>query len=202
VRSDNIQDKVEEFRHAGQLLARARSLAPENTELQPLEKLCASVALIALQFYDEAERSLSQLQGTRQAAVENALGIVFRGKLDDYRAERAFKRSIDLDPKWAAPHYNLALLYKSQKGENVLDHLSRAAELDPSNPALQAALGDEHFERQQWQQAVEAYRKAVTLRPGDDTLHTKLGHALYSNGARDEANTEYQKAAEIRKRRP
>jgi len=202
VRSDNISNKVEEFKRAGQLISRARSLMPDNNEAQALEKLCASAALIALQFYDEAERSLSQIQGARLAAVENALGIIYRGKFDDYRAERAFKRSIDLDPKWAAPHYNLALLFKSQKRESVVDLLSRASELDPSNPTLHTTLGDEHFERKQWQQAVDAYRKAVALRPDDDALHTKLGHALYSNGLRDEANVEYQKAADLRKRRP
>jgi hypothetical protein len=202
VRSDNISDKVEDFKRAGQLIARARSLMPDNNEAQALEKLCASAALIALQFFDEAERSLSQIQGARLAAVENALGIIYRGKFDDYRAERAFKRSIDLDPKWAAPHYNLALLYKSQKREPIIDLLSRACELDPSNPTLHTTLGDEHFERQQWQQAVDAYQKAVSLRPDDDAMHTKLGHALYSGGRRDEANIEYQKAADLRKRRP
>jgi Flp pilus assembly protein TadD len=193
---------VEDFKRAGQLIARARSLMPDNNEAQALEKLCASAALIALQFFDEAERSLSQIQGARLAAVENALGIIYRGKFDDYRAERAFKRSIDLDPKWAAPHYNLALLYKSQKREPIIDLLSRACELDPSNPTLHTTLGDEHFERQQWQQAVDAYQKAVSLRPDDDAMHTKLGHALYSGGRRDEANIEYQKAADLRKRRP
>ena len=45
------------------------------------------------------------------ASVENALGLVFQGKLDAWRAERAFKRAIELDGKWAAPHYNLALVW-------------------------------------------------------------------------------------------
>ncbi|HWP45244.1 MAG TPA: tetratricopeptide repeat protein, partial [Blastocatellia bacterium] len=200
VRSDNISEKIEDFRRAGQLFSRARSLMPDNAEAQALEKLSASAALIALQFYDEAERSLSQIEGARLAAVENALGIVYRGKFDDYRAERAFKRAIDLDPGWASPHYNLALLYKSQKREEALEHLSRAAALDASNPHLHLALGDEHFERQQWQQAIEAYRRAVSLKPDDDVPHTKLGHALYSSGLHEEANREYQKAAELRKR--
>jgi tetratricopeptide (TPR) repeat protein len=202
VRSDNISQMVDEFKRAGQLFSRARSLMPGNDEAVALEKLSAAAALIALQFFDEAEMSLSQIRGVKLAAVENALGIVFRGKLDDFRAERAFKRSIDLDPKWASPHYNLALLYKSAKRENVIEHLSRAAELDPSNPRIQTALGDEHFESGQWQPAIDAYRKAISLKRGDDALHTKLGHALYSQGLRDEANSEYQKAAELRKRRP
>ncbi len=199
VRADNVADKVEDFRRAGQMLARARSLAPGEADTTVLEKLSAAQALIALQFYDEAERALTQLGGVaRPAAVENALGLIFQGKLDEYQAERAYRRAIELNPNWAAPHYNLALLYKSRKNPDALQLLESAARLDPSNPAILAALGDEYFGKEQWQQATEAYKKAVAAKPNDGTLHTKLGHALYSQGLRDEANREYLKATALR----
>ena len=203
VRADNVSDKVEDFRRAGQMLARARSLAPNEADTTVLEKLSAAQALIALQFYDEAERALAQLGGgTRPAAVENALGLVFQGKLDEYQAERAYRRAIELNPNWAAPHYNLALLYKSRKNPDALQLLESAARLDPNNSAILAALGDEYFGKEQWQQAADAYKKAVTAKPADATLHTKLGHALYSQGLRDEANREYQKASALRNKQP
>jgi uncharacterized caspase-like protein/Flp pilus assembly protein TadD len=199
VRADNVSDKVEDFKRAGQMLARARSLSPAGADTTALEKLSAAQALIALQFYDEAERALAQLGGgARPAAVENALGLIFQGKLDEYQAERAYRRAIELDPNWAAPHYNLALLYKSRKNPDSLQLLESAARLDPTNPAILAALGDEYFGKEQWQQATDAYQKAVTVKPSDATLHTKLGHALYSQGLRDEANREYQKATALR----
>jgi tetratricopeptide (TPR) repeat protein/uncharacterized caspase-like protein len=199
VRADNVADKVEDFRRAGQMLARARSLAAADIDTTVLEKLSAAQALIALQFYDEAERALAQLGGgARPAAVENALGLVFQGKLDEYQAERAYRRAIELNPNWAAPHYNLALLYKSRKNPDALQLLESASRLDPTNAAILAALGDEYFGKEQWRQAAEAYQKAVAAKPTDATLHTKLGHALYSQGLRDEANREYQKAAALR----
>jgi tetratricopeptide (TPR) repeat protein/uncharacterized caspase-like protein len=201
VRGDNISDKVDEFRRAGQMLARARTLAPDNGEVLALEKLSAAGALISLQFYDEAERALAPLQAAKLAAVENALGLVHQGKLDTWRAERAFKRASELDPKWAAPHYNLALLYRSQQNQAALAEFEAAASSDQGNVNLFAALGDEYFARQQWKQAAEAFRKAVALNPTDDNLHTKLGHALYSEGSQDEANREYQKAQELRRKR-
>src|ERR1041384_1650918 len=55
VRSDNVSDKVDEFKRAGQMLVRARSLSGNADDLAVLEKLSASEALISLQFYDEAE---------------------------------------------------------------------------------------------------------------------------------------------------
>ena len=198
VRSDNVSDKVDEFKRAGQMLVRARSLSGNADDLAVLEKLSASEALISLQFYDEAERGLTQLQSANLAPVENALGLVYQGKLDTWRAERAFKRAIELDAKWAAPHYNLALLYRSQQNQESLSELEAAAALEKNNVVLVAALGEEYFTRQQWKQAAEAFRKAVALKPSDDVLHTKLGHALYSQGLQEEANREYQKAKELR----
>jgi tetratricopeptide (TPR) repeat protein/uncharacterized caspase-like protein len=198
--SDSIADRVDDFRRAGQMLARARSLRPENTEITALEKLSAAQALIALQFYDEAERALAPLQTVRLAAVDNAMGLVHQGKLDNYRAERAFKRAAEIDPNWAAPHYNLALLYRSQQNEGALAELEQAAALDAMNPAMLVALGDEYFAKQQWPRAAESYRKAIIIKPNDDSLHTKLGHALYSQGLQTEANHEYQKARELRNR--
>src|SRR5262249_47715891 len=136
------------------------------------------------------------------AAVDNALGLIYQGKLDGWRAERAFKRAIELDSKWAAPRYNLALLYRSQQNQASLAEFETAAAIDANNVNLLAALGEEYFTRQQWKQAADAFRKAVALRPADDNLHTKLGHALYSQGLQDEANREYQKARELRGRQP
>lgn len=198
VRADNVSDLVDDFKRAGQMFVRARSLVGQDTELAALEKVGAAEALIALQFYDEAERALGQLQAVQLAAVENAMGLVYQGKLDTFRAERALKRAIELNPKWAAPHYNLALVYRSQQSEQALVELEEAATIDPSNPSLVIALGDECFARQQWQRAAESFRKAIALRPSDDTLHTKLGHALYSQGLKDEADREYQKARQTR----
>jgi len=196
--SDSIADRVDDFRRAGQMLARARSLKPDNAEISALEKLSAAQALIALQFYEEAERALAPLQTAKLAAVENAMGLVHQGKLDSFRAERAFKRAVEIDPNWAAPHYNLALLYRSQQNDGALAELEQAAALDAKNAQMLLALGDEYFAKQQWPRAAESYRKAIAIKPNDDGLHTKLGHALYSQGLQTEANREYQKARELR----
>ncbi len=199
VRSDNVNDKVDEFRRAGQFFTRARTLKPEDSSLASFEKISAAQALLALQFYDEAERALTPLQTLRSAIVENALGLVYQGKLDDWRAERAFKRAIELDGKYAAPHYNLALLYRTQKSEAAIEELARASALDSQNLAILTTLGDEYFARQQWQLAGDTFRKAIAIKE-DSTLRTKLANTLYSQGLRDEANREYQKANELRKR--
>ncbi|HVF91737.1 MAG TPA: tetratricopeptide repeat protein [Blastocatellia bacterium] len=201
VTADNVSEKVDEFKRAGQMFSRARALAPSDSKIADLEKLSAAQALLALQFFEEAERSLSQIQGERSASLENTLGLIYLGRLDSFRAERAFKRAAELRPEWATPLYNLSVLYRQEKNEAALETLERASSLDPQNGDILHALGDEYFAREKWQQALETFRKAVALRPGDDALHTKLGHALFSLGQRDEANREYQKAQELRSRK-
>ena len=199
IRSDVIAERADEFRRAGQMLARSRALRPEDSRIAPLEKMSAVHALIALQFYDEADKSLATLQGAaRDAVVENAAGIIQQGLLNEYQAERAYKRAADLDTKWASPHYNLAILYKGSKKALALAEFQRAAELDPKNAVLFMALGDEHFELAQWSKAADSYRKALAIAPNDDSLHTKLGHSLYSQGLRDEATREYQRARDLK----
>ena len=126
------------------------------------------------------------------------MGLVYQGKLDNFRAERAFKRAVEIDPNWAAPHFNLALLFRGQQNEAALAELEQAAALDSKNAGLLIALGDEYFAKQQWPRAAESYRKAIANKPNDDNLHTKLGHALYSQGLQAEADREYQKARELR----
>jgi tetratricopeptide (TPR) repeat protein len=194
-----LADRVEEFRIAGQMCARAKTLRPEDAaSLAILEKLSAAEALLALQFYEEAEKSLVQLQTARLAVVDMGLGIAYKGMFDEWRAERALKRAIESAPGSAAAHYNLGLLYRDQKRPESLAVFEKALQLAPDEPAFATAVGDEHFARESWAEASAAYRKAVTLKPGDDVLHTKLGHALYSQGLRDDANREYQRARELR----
>lgn len=201
VRSDNLSGKIEEFRLAGQMLSKLRALRPE-ADLAALEKLSAAYALIALQFYDEAERIIAGIAASGMAAAQNALGLIHQGRLDFWQAERAFRRAIEIDQSWSAPRYNLALLLKKQGREGALAELERAAQLDPKNLAVLIALGDEYFARQMWPQSIEAYRRAIALKPDDADLHAKLGHALYSGGLRQEAEVEYRRAKELTGKRP
>jgi tetratricopeptide (TPR) repeat protein len=197
LRADLLAGRVDDFRRAGQMISRAKTLRPEDTTLAPLEKLSAAEALLALQFYEEAEKSLTQLQSAKLAVVENALGVAYQGLFDEWRAERAFKRAIEIEPASAATHFNLGLLYRSQKKDEAVAVFEKAAVLAPSDPVVQMACGDEYFAREKWVEAAAAYRRAVALKPSNDVLHTKLGHALFSQGLRDEANREYQRAREL-----
>ena len=46
------------------------------------------------------------------------------------------------------------------------------------------------YNQQNYQKAIEIYRKLIKTSPGDGTLHWKLGIAYYSNGDLDRARTQ------------
>lgn len=198
---DSVSAQLEDYKRAGRMLGLLRNLNYSEPDVPALQKLSAVEALIALQFYDEAEHSIEPLKQSPNAGVENALGIIYKGQFDDWRAERSFKRAAELDPKWAAPHYNLGLLYQGQGKDDSAAEFEKAAALEPDNTKIQEALGDQYFRQEQWQKAADAYRLAIKSNPKLDTLHTKLGHALYSLGMRDDADKEYKTALELSGRR-
>jgi len=115
VRTDNISSNVDELKMAGQMLTRLQRLQPDNPEISKLQKLSAAEALVSLQFYDEAAKALELIRTPPAGAVENALGLTALGQLSDFEAERHFKRAIELEPNWAAPHYNLACCTGTRK---------------------------------------------------------------------------------------
>jgi tetratricopeptide (TPR) repeat protein/uncharacterized caspase-like protein len=199
--ADALQDdngaRSDEIKRAGEMLVRLHTLKPSDDSVAYLQKLGAIESLIALQFFPDAEKALSQMPSPATAPIENARGLVYVGELSEWQAERSFKRAIEVDSAWAAPHYNLALLYKSQGKDDALGEFEQAAKLAPSNASIQAGLGDEYFALSRWAEAVAAYKQAITVDPNNDVLHTKLGHSLYSQGMHEEADREYQRAREL-----
>jgi tetratricopeptide (TPR) repeat protein len=68
-------------------------------------------------------------------------------------------------------------------GFSFLDEVARSVE-----------KGNELFDREEFEAALEAYREAQTDRPDSPELHYNVGDALYKQGAIDEAMAAFQKA--------
>jgi Flp pilus assembly protein TadD len=63
--------------------------------------------------------------------------------------------------------------------------------------AALANLGNAYFKKQNYDAAIEQYKKAVQITPNESTIHYNLG-AAYSNGGQyEQAVAEYGKAVEI-----
>lgn len=65
---------------------------------------------------------------------------------------------------------------------------------DPENPKLWAALGNARYDREEWDRAIEAYRKALRKAPKDANVLSDLGAAYRNNGDFKQAIASFEKA--------
>ena len=94
--------------------------------------------------------------------IEAARSAAAGNRLD--QARTAYERAIQLSPDSAFLHRELALVERRQgDAERAVQHFTRAIELDASDPSTLVALGDLLAERQDYQGADAAYRKAAAI---------------------------------------
>ena len=65
---------------------------------------------------------------------------------------------------------------------------------DPENPKLWAALGNAWYDREDWDHAIEAYRKALRKAPKDASVLSDLGAAYRNRGDFPQAIASFEKA--------
>ncbi|HEY7862853.1 MAG TPA: tetratricopeptide repeat protein [Thermoanaerobaculia bacterium] len=66
-------------------------------------------------------------------------------------------------------------------------------ERDPRNPALLAAVGNWHYDRQEWEDAIEYYDKSLR-RKDDASVRSDLGAAYRNLGEFERAIAEFERA--------
>ena len=81
-------------------------------------------------------------------------------------------------------------------GEGRFAELTRAVDRDPENPELLTALGNYHYDREEWASAIAAYEKARRKAPKDPALLSDLGAAHRNAGEFELAVAYFQKARE------
>jgi len=94
--------------------------------------------------------------------------------------------------------------------DQAISLCKQATTIDPTRDALwgrlgeayllagkKAGAGDHAAAKEDYTQAVEAYRKAIAIRGSEAAYHNNLGQALASLGKTDEAMSEYTAAASL-----
>jgi eukaryotic-like serine/threonine-protein kinase len=154
----------------------AWNIVPSNDAF-PKSKAAASKAL-------EIDKSLSE--------VHASLGFV-RGVYDwDWsRAEKEFKRAIDLNPTYATTYewYALCLSYMGRHKEAIAT-AKRAQQLDPLTLIISSVVGVVLHYAHQYKQAVDEYRKILEMDPNFLPARTFCGAAYTQLGMHKEAIAE------------
>jgi superkiller protein 3 len=129
------------------------------------------------------------------------LALYGKGQLDE--AIASYKKALELDPKYATAHNNLADILANSADPKLRDPVQavaeakRATELDPKLGIAWSTLGEAYYRNGQWQEAITALDKALALLKGDDgEAFFFLAMAHHRAGHNDEAHKWYDKGIE------
>ena len=101
---------------------------------------------------------------TAEQVIEAARSAASSGRLD--QARTAYERAVQFSPDSAFLYRELAGVERRQgNAERAVEHYGRAIDLDPSDTAALVAMADVLAERQDYQGADAAYRKAAAIEP-------------------------------------
>jgi tetratricopeptide (TPR) repeat protein len=128
-----------------------------------------------------------------------ARALTAAGSGDFATAEALAADGADAYPSHAVLRNNLAVLHELAGNLDAAEQLVRAARRDePSLPQLSKNLGDLAYRASRYDEAWEAYQRAVELVPdlGDD-VYFKLGNIAYKRNQRDLAAQLWRKALDL-----
>jgi tetratricopeptide (TPR) repeat protein len=119
------------------------------------------------------------------------------GQESNERAMDLLARAVETDPNFVVAQYTLGTVHQALGNRWKAGAQYRAStQLDPAYPEPYKALGDLLLAqpRRMFDQAIEAYLKAIELRPFLADAHVGLGDAKAAKGDTDGAIVAYQKA--------
>jgi tetratricopeptide (TPR) repeat protein len=121
-----------------------------------------------------------------------------RGTQEGYEgAAELLARAVEVDPTFALAHYHLGVVHLALGNRwKAAAQFRAATQVDASLPEPFKALGDLFLSspRRLYDQAIEAYQRAITVRPHFADAHVGLGDARAAKGDHEGAIGHYQKA--------
>jgi tetratricopeptide (TPR) repeat protein len=161
--------------------ARTLKVALTPAETRRIEKAAQPTkSLKALELFSRAETAV---QRGGQEGNEAAVDLL--------------SRAIEADPNFVVAQYSLGVVHQALGNRwKAAAQFRASTQLDPQYPEPFKALGDLFLAapRRLFDQAVEAYQKAIDLRPFYADAHVGLGDARAAKGEVDAAIAAYQKA--------
>ncbi|HWQ33697.1 MAG TPA: protein kinase [Blastocatellia bacterium] len=112
---------------------------------------------------------------------------------DRIGAEREFRRAIELNPSYVTAHHWFAHVLAAEGRESeALAEIRLAEQLDPRSPIVKTAVALVWFYAREYEQALEACRRALELDPGLVPAHRVMRWIHQAQGRYDEALAAYQ----------
>jgi serine/threonine-protein kinase len=114
------------------------------------------------------------------------------------KSETEFKRAIELKPSYSTAHqWYFHLLAVEGRFSEALEQTSRAVDLDPISAAVTANHGDAFFWLDEYERAVEQYKKVLILQPKWDYPWESLTYIYTRMSAFDKALQSLERFGEV-----
>ena len=128
------------------------------------------------------------------------LGNIARVEKDHAAAEKAFRKTLELEPREYRHHNDLAVaLTELNKTDEAFRHFEEAAKMEPRSSEVFTNYGIALRRAGRFDEAERKSRKALELNPTDYNARRGLAKALLAQGKTDDALVEY---AELQKSAP
>jgi tetratricopeptide (TPR) repeat protein len=161
--------------------ARALKVSLSDADVRRMEKAAAPT---------KSARALELFSRAQMAAARG-------GQESNETAVDLLSRAIEIDANFVVAQYTLGAVHQTLGNRwKAAAQFRAATQLDATYPEPYKALGDLFLAapRRLFDQAVEAYQKAIELRPFYAEAHVGLGDARAAKGETDAAIAAYQKA--------
>lgn len=151
---------------------------------------------------DAANRALAIDDGDADAHVSRAI-VAHWYEWDWARAEKEFKRAIELNPNDSEAHgYYSWFLAPMGRKDDALAEAKLSQQADPNSSLANFIIGSALVFTRQWDPAIEQLRRAKQLDPTFWFAPSFLGRAYEQKGRLPEAISEFQRALELENRNP
>ena len=184
----NISLAIEQFRAAADAdpeFAKAYSGIADCYAILPYYASIRSDQTIA-QARIFAARALALDEGLAEAHTSSAFERVTQW--DWSGAEQAFRRAIELNPRYATAHFWYArMLAGLGRYDDALERIREAQRIEPLSRVIRDNLTQFHILRNEPAIALVEARRLVELAPDYPSGHALLGRVLLLNGKPDEA---------------
>ena len=112
----------------------------------------------SIEWYDRA----LQMPHDHHYKVYNSKGITYDDMNKYDEAEAAYKKCMELNPKYHSAYYNLAIVYKRRgKVDGAIEWYKKAIKANPRYSYAYNNLGNIYKDRGEYDEAIECYRNAV-----------------------------------------